>query len=613
LAGPAALILQEKGAYGEACNFIGPFSSMRWLMGEADAARVRQLSQDLDLPPLVARLLVLRGLQNPEQASRFLSPQLNHLHDPFLMQDMSVAVNRLQRAIALKEKILIYGDYDVDGAMAAVVLMTALNSLGAQTEVHIPHRLKEGYGMRSQVIELAAREGCRVVISVDTGIREHEVLARARALGMDCIVTDHHLPAASLPEACAILNPRRADCHYPEKNLSGVGVAFKLVQALMGHKLSERGVRSYLKIVALGSIADVVPLTGENRVIAYYGLEGLSEMKPGSFPASAGRTGLSALLSAAGLDGKSVSASDVAFRIAPRLNAAGRMQSARDVIDLFTDPGKAREIAERLESLNRHRQQAEEAILDEIKRRIEQEPARTKGCFLVFAGEGWHRGVIGIVAQRLVDLHFRPALVIAIEDGVAYGSGRSIPGFHLLNALDSCKSLFERFGGHAQAVGFSLAPSRIPQLEESLEVYARTALSTLDFEPMLRVDAELSLAQLTPKFYQQIQKLAPFGYGNPLPVLASRVDLVEKPRILKEKHLRIRVEEAGCRMDAIGWGMANKAELLAPGKSVEIAYTLMEDDFGGKTRLQLVLRDLRWGSESPDNQDAENRRWDGGQ
>lgn len=591
---------------------MGLFSSMRWVTGEADAVRVRQLSQELDVPPLLARLLVLRGLENPEQASCFLSPQLNHLHDPFLMQDMPAAVNRLQSAIAFKEKILIYGDYDVDGAMAAVVLMTALRSLGAQTDVHIPHRLKEGYGMRAHVIERAAREGCRVVISVDTGIREHEVLARARALGMDCVVTDHHLPAGSLPDACAILNPRRADCRYPEKNLSGVGVAFKLVQALMGRKLSERALRSYLKIVALGSIADVVPLTGENRVIAYYGLEGLSEARRGSVPASAGRAGLSALLSAAGLDGKSVSANDVAFRIAPRLNAAGRMQSARDVIDLFTDSGKAREIAERLESLNRHRQQTEEAILDEVKRQIEQEPARTERCSLVFAGEGWHRGVIGIVAQRLVDLYFRPALVIAIEDGMAYGSGRSIPGFHLLNALDSCKSLFERFGGHAQAVGFSLAPSSIPQLEESLEAYARNALSASDVEPMLRVDAEVGLAQLTPKIYQQVQKLAPFGYGNPLPVFTSKVDLIDKPRILKEKHLKIRVTEARGWMDAVGWGMADKAALLTPGKPVEIAYTLTEGDFAGKSRLRLMLRDLRCGDKAPERQTVVNHRRDEG-
>ncbi|MGD0922345.1 MAG: DHH family phosphoesterase, partial [Terriglobia bacterium] len=318
---------------------------MRWQISKVDNEAAAPLVRELSIPPLVARLLVLRGIKEPAEADRFLHPSLRQLHDPFLMADMRAAVGRLRQAIERQEKILIYGDYDVDGTMAVVVLLTALRSLGAKVDAHIPHRLTDGYGMRVPVVERAQADGFRVVLSVlsvDTGVREHEVLARARELGLDCIVTDHHLPDSHLPPACAILNPCRADCVYPEKNLSGVGVAFKLAQALLGERLTERHVLSYLKVVALGTIADVVPLVGENRVMVHFGLAGMRE------PSQAG---LAALLAVSGLEGRAVATGDVAFRLAPRLNAAGRMENARDVIDLFTtsDPAQARAIAERLE------------------------------------------------------------------------------------------------------------------------------------------------------------------------------------------------------------------------------------------------------------------------
>lgn len=562
---------------------------MRWVVSSADADAVERLKRELSVSHLLARLLVLRGLREPEAAQAFLNPTLSQLHDPYRMAGMKDAVERLRRAIEQKEKILIYGDYDVDGTMAVVVLLTALRGLGAQVETHIPHRLTDGYGMRVPVVEEAAARGFRIVISVDTGIREHEVLARARDLGIDCIVTDHHLPDTTLPPACAILNPRRADCAYPEKSLAGVGVAFKLAQALLGERLSERMLRSYLKVVAIGTIADVVPLVGENRVIARFGLAGLSR------PAES-QAGLAALLAVAGLEGQEITAGDVGFRIAPRLNAAGRMENARDVVDLFTasDPSQARVIAERLERLNRDRQRVEDEILRAILAWMEQQPGMTERYSLVLSGEGWHRGVIGIVAQRVVDRYHRPTLVIGVEDGVGFGSGRSIRGFHLLEALRTVSDLFDRFGGHAQAAGFALPAARIPDLEKRFELYARSVLAPQDLEPTLSVDAEIHLAEIEWPLYEDLQRLGPFGYGNPTPVLAARgLNLVLPPRVLQDKHLKLKVAQGPRSLDALGWGWAGKGQRPVPGQQLDMAFTLDKNVFQEVATLQLVIRDMR--------------------
>lgn len=563
---------------------------MRWLISSADSEAVTRLARELEVPPLVARLLVLRGFASAEAAHAFLHPALGQLHDPYRMAGMKDAVHRLRRAIEQKEKVLIYGDYDVDGTMAVVVLLTTLRSLGARVEVHIPHRLTDGYGMRKAVVERAAAEGCKVIVSVDTGIREHEVLARARELGLDTIVTDHHLPDPHLPPACAVLNPRRPDCDYPEKSLAGVGVAFKLAQALLGESRSAKLLKSYLKVVAIGTIADVVPLTGENRVIAHFGLDGLTSSGAG------GNTGLEALLSVAGLNGKPVSAGDVAFRIAPRLNAAGRMESARDVIELFTtqDAERVREIAARLDALNRERQRVEDEILREIIRRMEQSPEKAGRYSLVFAEPGWHRGVIGIVAQRVVDRYHRPALVIGVENGTGFGSGRSISGFHLLNALEAVGDLFDRFGGHAQAAGFALPAHRIEELEERFEKHAREALAPEDLEPVLRVDAEVDFGDLDLNLFREVQRLAPFGFGNPTPVFASRGGrIILPPRLLQERHLKLRIARDGRVFDALAWGQAERARGLACGQELDLAFTMDENVFQDVASLQLVIKDLR--------------------
>ena len=502
------------------------------------------------------------------------------------MAGMREAVTRLRRALEQHEKILIYGDYDVDGTMAVVVLLTALRMLGGEVEAYVPHRLTDGYGMRVPVVEEAAAKGFRVVISVDTGIREHEVLARARELGVDCIVTDHHLPDGHLPPACAILNPRRPDCHYPEKSLAGVGVAFKLAQGLLGERMTERLLQSYLKVVAIGTIADVVPLLGENRIIARFGLEALRQ------PA---QSGLAALIELSGLAGKEISAGDVGFRLAPRLNAAGRMENARDVIDLFTLPNAARtrEIAESLERMNRERQRVEEEILRSIMGQLEARTNLSEQFTLVLAGEGWHRGVIGIVAQRVAERYHRPALVIGTEDGMGVGSGRSIKRFHLLDALTSVGDLFQRFGGHAQAAGFALPVEHIPELTRRFEEYARNVLTASDLEPVLRVDAAVDLADVGWPLYEEIIQLEPFGMGNPTPVFgACGVRLLATPLILKEKHLKLKVGSGARMLDALGWGWATRMASLEAGQQVDMAFTIEQNNYQDTARLQLVIKDL---------------------
>src|SRR5271165_4880668 len=398
--------------------------------------------------PVLADLLVQRGMFDPNLAARFLSPELGDLHDPLRMTGMKSALDRLEAALERKEKILIYGDYDVDGTTAIVILKTAIELCGGAADFHVPHRIREGYGMRDEIIERAAAGGVRLIVSVDTGIRAFAAAETARRTGVDLVVTDHHLPGMDgVPQALSVVNPNQEGCDYPCKHLCGAGVAFKLAQGLMQRRLDtkdqSRLLMSFMKVVAIATIADAVPLLGENRVFAKLGLQGLRS------PVNAG---LKALLEVAKLgDGRELTSTEVAFRIAPRLNAAGRMDVARAVVELFSvkDVGRAREIAGHLDQLNSERQEEERRIMDNIMRRLEEEPALHEAYCVVVDGEGWHRGVIGITATRVVERYGRPTLIISRDGDEAHGSGRSIPAFHLLNALESCHELFSRYGGHA--------------------------------------------------------------------------------------------------------------------------------------------------------------------
>jgi single-stranded-DNA-specific exonuclease len=581
---------------------------MRWLIRETDNQSVQQLADALRLPPLLCRMLVLREQREPAQARRFLNPELSHLHDPFLMRGMEDAVRRIFQAVERKEKILIYGDYDVDGTLAVVVLRMALSRIGADVRHHIPHRLREGYGMREEIIEQARQENVSLVISVDTGIRAFPVVERARQLGIDCIITDHHLPLDSpgpgdgaddsvgarhvVPQALAVLNPKQANCPYPNKNLCGAGVAFKLAQALLQTHPGQAGrmatlLPSFLKLVSIGTIADSVPLVGENRVIARLGLEGLT--KPANH-------GLKALIEVSGLNGKEITAVDVGFRLAPRLNAAGRMENAQDAIELFTTPDAAgaQQIAQKLNRLNSERQKAEQEILEEIEDRQRQKPEIFSDYAIVVEGQGWHRGVMGIVASRIVDRFRRPALVISCEDGAGHGSGRSPENFHLLEALTACGDLFERFGGHACAAGFVVPVDRISELRRRLNEFAAERLRADHPEPELVVDAEVSLADLTPQLVQELEQLSPFGYGNPRPVFsACNIRLSGRPRLLQDKHLKFQVAQGGRTLDAIGWRKGGWMEKLQdPSCSLDLAFSPSLNYYQNQTTTQLELLDL---------------------
>ncbi len=570
---------------------------MRWTLRNAEMQHVQRLALEMNLPAWLARLLAVRGIETAEQAHKFLNPSLQDLHSPDRMMGLRAAVERLRAAIEHGETVFIYGDYDVDGTTAIVILKTALELCGGKVDYHVPHRIREGYGMRDEVIEQAADRGIRVIISVDTGIRAFAAAETAQRRGIDLIVTDHHLPhAGGVPKALAVVNPNQPDCDYPCKSLCGAGVAFKIAQALLEESDRARLLPSFLKMVAIATIADAVPLVGENRVFAKLGLEGLRK------PVNAG---LRALLSNCQLDGsRPLSAGDIAFRVAPRLNAAGRMDIAERVIQLFTekDAGNAAGMAMQLNELNGNRQQEEQRILEEIQQKIESSPELKDAYCLVVDGQDWHRGVIGICATRIVERYHRPTLILACEGEEAHGSGRSISAFHLLEALESCPELFTRFGGHSHAIGCALPVERVPELRSRLDSYARHRLTPTDFVPVLEYDAEVDLDDIKHDFWLALQKLEPFGVGNPVPVFVARgAKLLQPPRVLKEKHLKFRVlpgdrgvngERFRRAHDVLAWRMADRVvegSLLA-GDLVDLAFTVdynQHPDFGG-VQLNLV-------------------------
>ena len=575
-----------------------------------DAAAIAALSAALPIGPLAAKVLVHRGFGEPVAARRFLYPAFEQLHDPLTMRDMPVAIERIARAIVQREPILIYGDYDVDGTTSVVLLTKAFELAGGIATYHVPHRLKDGYGMRSEVVEAAAVQGVKLIVSVDTGIRAAGVVRRAGALGIDVIVTDHHLPDTELPPALAVLNPNRPDCPYPEKNLCGAGVAFKLIQALLPHlgwpaEKVRRVAESFLKLAAIATVADVVPLTGENRVLVSLGLRGLDKVR---------NPGLRALLDVAGFpaDAAPPSARQVGFQIGPRINAAGRMDTAGAVIELFltNDPARARDLAKQLDDQNAERRQ----VQAEIVATCEQIAVDPGDGALVYYGEDWHRGVLGIVASRLVDRLYRPVFVLGRnpDDGLASGSGRSIPDFHLLEALESMSDLFVRFGGHEHAAGVTLETANVEEFRRrfhallgrravALATAARLAHDPAAAEFLAAavetIDAVLELGEIGEQAIDELFTLAPFGHGHPPPLFAALgVEVAAPPTIMKEKHLRITVRRNGRTLVLKAWNLAHRAGELAPGARVDVAFNLEEDANSaarGYPPWSAMLRDFR--------------------
>lgn len=563
-----------------------------WDHQVCDEREAGALAASTAVDPFVARLLVLRGIADADEARRFLNPQLAQLHDPFRLKDLPHAVERLERAIAAGERIAVHGDYDVDGVTSTVILRRVLELLGADVIHFIPERLRDGYGLQPAAIERLAAERAAVVVSVDCGIRSRAAAARARELGIDLIVTDHHEPEGVLPPAFAVINPKRRDCDYPDKHLAGVGVALKLVQALCLRRDRSGWLPAFVKLAAVGTVADVVPLRGENRVIAKLGLERLSRKRHA--------VGLRTLLESAGLLGETLTGFHVAFRLAPRINAAGRM-STPDLATrllLLTDDGQAEEaqdLAGRLEAMNLRRREEEAEILAAARRRVDADPDVGAHAFLVVWGKGWHRGVIGIVASKLVDLFHRPALVLAVDGDEACGSGRSIPGFDLLGALEHCRGLFTRFGGHRQAAGVTLEAGRLPELRRRLTAFADDRLGPEQLLPRLRIDCRLPLTAVTPDLVAGLRAMEPFGAGNPRPVFSSgAVELVEAPRVLKSRHLAMRVRQQGRVFRAVAWRMADRADFVSLHRNaLDLAFHLNENFYRGERTVELSVADIR--------------------
>jgi single-stranded-DNA-specific exonuclease len=553
---------------------------------------VRNLVDALNISPAVARLLAIRGIDEPEAAHRFLHPSLDHLHDPFRLADMAPAVERILAAIQRKEKIAIHGDYDVDGITSTVILCRALELFGATVVHFIPERLRDGYGLQPETFDRLYADGVKLVISVDCGIRGIEAARRAAELQIDLIITDHHEPGTTLPAALAVINPKRHDCDYPDKNLAGVGVALKLVQALCGRLDRLRWLPAFVKVAAIGTLADVVPLVGENRVIAKLGLEMLSQ--------GPHKVGLRALLEVAGLGGKTIDSGHVAFLIAPRVNAAGRMASPEIAARLLlsgdeTMAAEAHELARQLDGENVRRQEEEAGILSCAKKVVETDPAVGARSILVVAGDQWHRGVIGIVASKLVDSFHRPVIVLSIEGELAHGSCRSIRGFDILAALEHCAPHLIRFGGHKQAAGLTMGASSVTGFREAIADYADNLLGPDDLKPRLRLDACIGFRDITGDFAGQMELLAPFGTGNPRPLFeALGVQVIDGPRRLKDRHLKMALKQNGRIFRAIAWRAVEREQFITDNRtSLDLAFSLEHNKYQGDEFLELSVSDVK--------------------
>jgi single-stranded-DNA-specific exonuclease len=569
-----------------------PKADRIWESLRCDEAVVTQLSHELRISPVTARLLSIRGLDDPLSARRFLFPSLDDLLDPNRLTDLPVAVDRILRAIANKERIAIHGDYDVDGVTSTVILRRALELLGADVTHFIPERLRDGYGLQPASLERLHARGVALVISVDCGIRGVEAAARARALGLDLIITDHHEPDTELPQAVAVINPKRHDCSYPDKNLAGVGVALKLVQALCIRTGHTSWLPAFVKVAAIGTLADVVPLQGENRVIAKLGLEMLSR--------GPHKVGLRSLLDVCGLIGKDIDSYHIGFVLAPRVNAAGRMSSP-DIsarLLLASDEAmrdEARELAQQLDTENIRRQQEEADIVAAARKAVETDLEIGSRTVIVVAGEGWHRGVIGIVASKLVDAFHRPAIVISTDGDMAHGSCRSIPSFNMLGALESCGELMSKFGGHKQAAGLTMASDRVRELRARVNDYADGCLQPDDLRPRIWIDGALGFRSIDEQIASELTSLAPFGAGNPRPIFrASGVEIVDGPRRVKERHLKMAFRQDGRVMRGIAWRASEREEFVAEHRTaIDLAFSLEQDTWEGERYLQLSIADFK--------------------
>ena len=569
----------------------------------------QQLERELNISSAAARMLVVRGIQTADAARAFVRPSLDKLHDPFLMRDMDKAVERLHRAIAQNEKILIYGDYDVDGTTAVALMYRFLEGVQSpiadcqspNIDYYIPDRYTEGYGVSTQGIDYAAEQGCNLIITLDCGIKAVEKVAYANSKGIDVIVCDHHTPGDTLPDAVAVLNMKRSDCPYPYKDLSGCGVGFKLAQAYTQRylieakgneaiKLSGERLLPLTQLLAMSIASDIVPITGENRILAHFGIQQLNK---------APFTGVSAIMQVAGIEAKKLTINDLVYRIGPRINACGRMKSGRAAVELLltNDPVFARQQAEEVNQNNEDRRDCDTETTKEALLQLQDDPTYAERRSTVVYAPHWHKGVVGIVASRLTETYYRPTIVLtAGENGIISGSARSVGGFDIYAAIDSCHDLLTNFGGHKYAAGLSMHIDDLPAFRERFEAYVAAHIQPNQLQPTLEIEAEIQLGDITKSFYNVLRHLEPFGPGNPRPLFVSRrlINHRDTRAVGKEReHLRLDVTDRQNAITGIAFGRADMAEYIQNGNAVDICYELNENTFNHYTTIQMMVQDIQ--------------------
>lgn len=556
-----------------------------WQIYPTNPELQNKLVAELKTTSAIAQILINRGVKTTKDAKKFLNKDISLLHDPFLMENMDKAVHRILKAIKGKENITIYGDYDTDGICATALLYLVLQELGAKCNYYLPNRMEEGYGLNNDAIDKCRGHGTTLLITVDCGISSFDEIAHANSLKTDVIVTDHHSPLGRLPEAYALINPKIETCKYPYKDLAGVGVVYKLAQALVS-KTKPLDLNQHLDLVALGTIADIVPISGENRILTHHGLNTLKDTN---------KIGIQKLKQLVGID-KDIQTGHVAFRLAPRLNASGRLSTAENGIRILltTDTKEAAELAQILNKKNWERQKIEQQLLKEAIEQVETKINFNTDKVIVVAKENWPIGVVGIIASRLVSRYHRPAIVISLENGLGKGSGRSIKSFHLLEALQSCQDHFRKFGGHAYAAGISIEEILIDSFREKINEYANAILKKKDLIPQIEIDTKIDLDKLSYEFLEQLEQLAPFGYHNPKPVfMTDKLELHRDPVIVGKNHLKLWVKSDGRAFEAIGFSMGERIEEFYEYHKIALVYRPQINTWQNRQTIQLHLEDLK--------------------
>lgn len=554
-----------------------------WHIKNQDPQLQAQLSNALDIHPIIAQLLINRDITTIKEAGTFLSASANFLHDPFDLKGMDRIVERIKKAEENQECVLIFGDYDVDGVTSSALLNQALTQRGLKVINHIPHRVHDGYGLNENIVEFAKEKGVSLLISVDCGISAHAAVDCLNTNGIDCLIIDHHEPSdGHLPAAYAIVNPKQKDCLYPFKNLASVGLAAKLIHALNG-KLDEE----ILDLVALGTIADVVPLRGENRIFVRLGLPKIERTK---------NKGLAALINVAKINGKKITPYYVGFILGPRINATGRLDSAHKSLDLFLsdDHAIAQGLAKQLDGFNTQRQKIQKEMIEEALEIIERDVNFKEQKVIVLSKEGWHKGVLGIVASKITEKYYRPTIVISLKEGIGVASARSIDGFHLYNALHGCAGLLENYGGHEGAAGLTIRAQNIDSFRELINQMAGEFLTPQKLLPTISIDCEIPLSSVNHEMADIIAGMEPFGEGNPEPIFSSRrVKVKSYPKIFGKDTLKFWVTDGAVTLSAVGFGMAEYKPLISPGQEIDLAYQITIDDWNKEPMVQLKLKDIK--------------------